>query len=120
MLTIEAHRLVIGRFCAKAIILPSQGIISKKQQGKKPSSTSLTKEFSNTTVSSISKGFVSLIVVLGFIVFQLSGDVESNPGPTYAIQKVILGSFHHGDTRFGTTAVYNVLAIRFLHYVSLK
>ena len=105
MVTIEAHRLVIGRFCAKAIILSSQGVVSrKKQQGKKPSSTSLTKEFSNTAVSSISKGFVSLIVVLGFIVFQLSGDVESNSGPTYSIEKVILGSFHQGDTRFGTTA----------------
>ena len=34
MLTIEAHRLVIGRFCAKAIILSSQGVVSKKQQGK--------------------------------------------------------------------------------------
>ena len=100
MLTIEAHRLVIGRFCAKAIILSSQGVVSKKLQEKKPSSTSLTKEFSSTTVSSISKGFVSLIVVPGFIVFQPSGD----PGPTYAIEKVILGSFHQGDTRFETTA----------------
>ena len=103
MLTIEAHRLVIGRLCAKAIILSCHGVASKKQQGKKPSSTSLTKEFSNTAVSSISKGFLSLIVVLGFIVFQLSGDVESNPGLTYAIEKVISGSFHQVDTRFGTT-----------------
>ena len=102
MLTIEAHRLVIGRFCAKAIILSSQGVASKKQQGN--SSTSLTKVFSYTTVSSISKDFVSLIVVLCFIVFQLSGDVESNPGTSYAIDKVILASFHQGDTRFGTTA----------------
>ena len=104
MLTIEAHRLVIGGFCAKTIILSSQGVARKKQQGKKPSSTSLTKVFSSTTVSSISKGFVSLIVVLGLIVFQLSGDVESNPGPAYTIEKVISGSFHQGDTRFGTTA----------------
>ena len=104
MLAIEAHRLVMGRICAKAIMLSSQNVVSKKQQGKKPSSISLTKEFSDTAVSSISKGFVSLIVVLGFIVFQLSGDVESNPGPTYAIEKVISGSFHQGDARFGTTA----------------
>ena len=102
MLTIEAHHLVIGRFWAKAIILSSQGVASKNQQGN--SSTGLLKVFSYTTVSSISKGFVSLIVVLGFIVFQLNGDVESNPGPAYAIVKVILGSFHQGDTRFGTTA----------------
>ena len=30
-------------------------------------------------------------------------DMESNPGPTYHIQKVILGSFHKGDNRFGNT-----------------
>ena len=35
---------------------------------------------------------------------QLSGDVESNPGPTYPIEKVIQGSFHQGNPRFGKTA----------------
>ena len=94
---------MIGRFCAKAIILYSQGVASKKQHRKKPSSTSLMTVFSYTNVSSVGKGFVSLIVLLGFKVFQLSGHAESNPGPAYAIEKVILGSFHQGDTRFGTT-----------------
>ena len=42
-------------------------------------------------------------MVLGFIVFQLSGDLESNPSPTYAIEKVLLGSFNLGDARFGST-----------------
>ena len=55
-------------------------------------------------MSSISKGFVPLVVVLGLIVFQLSGDVESNPGQTYAIEKVVSGSFHQDSTTFGTTA----------------
>ena len=35
---------------------------------------------------------------------QLSGDVENNPGPTYTTEKVIQGSFHHGNPRFGRTA----------------
>ena len=92
-------------FSDRKILCKSNYIIkSRCCKQEEASSTSLTEEFSNTTVSSISKGFVSLIVVLGFIVFQLCGDVESNPGPTYAIEKVILGSFHQGDTRFGTTA----------------
>ena len=95
---------MIRRFCAKAIILYSQSVASKKQHRKKPSSTSLMKVFSYTNVSSTGKSFVSLIVFLGFKVFQLSGHAESNPGPAYAIEKVILGSFHQGDTRFGTTA----------------
>ena len=120
MLTIEAHHLVIERFCAKAIILSSQGVASKKQQGKNPSTTSLTKEFSNTTVSSISKGFVSLIFVLGFIVFQLSGDVESNPSPIYAIEKVYCDLFIKVAQDLELLQVYNVLAIGSLHYASLK
>ena len=52
------------------------------KQIKKISSTSSTKGFSNTTVSSINKGLVSLTIVLSFIVFQLSGDVEGNSDPT--------------------------------------
>ena len=32
------------------------------------------------------------------------GDIESNPGPVYNIEKVALDSFHHGDSRFGATA----------------
>ena len=32
------------------------------------------------------------------------GDVESNPGLTYKILKVVQGSFHQGDIRFGETA----------------
>ena len=43
-------------------------------------------------------------------VFQLNRsitikwDAESNPGPTYSIEKVIEGSFHHVNPRFGRTA----------------
>ena len=31
-------------------------------------------------------------------------DIESNPGPTYVIEKAIHGSYHQGDQRFGNTA----------------
>ena len=36
----------------------------------------------------------------------LGGDIESNPGPpvTGKIQKVVLGTFHQGHTKFGDTA----------------
>ena len=30
--------------------------------------------------------------------------MESNPGPTYSIEKVIQGSFHQGNPKFGRTA----------------
>ena len=48
--------------------------------------------------------FLSVAVFSGFLVLQLCGDVESNPGPTCNIEKVIMGSFHQGNTRFGLTA----------------
>ena len=34
----------------------------------------------------------------------IDGDIESNPGPTYVIEKAIHGSYHQGDQRFGNTA----------------
>ena len=77
---------------------------ARSSKEKKPSSTTPTKEFRNTNWSSISKGFVSLITVLDLKIFQFSGDIESNPGSTSAIEKVIFGSFHLGDARFGSTA----------------
>ena len=48
--------------------------------------------------------FLSVAVFSGFLVLQLCGHVESNPGPTYNIENVIMGSFHQGNTRFGLTA----------------
>ena len=42
MLIIEAHHLVIGRFCAKAITLSCQGVASKnKLVGRKSSSSTI-------------------------------------------------------------------------------
>ena len=34
----------------------------------------------------------------------VDGDIESNPGPTCNFLKVVQGSFHQGDTKFGHTA----------------
>ena len=33
----------------------------------------------------------------------IDGDIESNPGPTYVIEKAICGSYHQGDRRFDDT-----------------
>ena len=38
------------------------------------------------------------------LLLLLVGTQKSNPGPTYVVDKVILGTFHHGDQRFGETA----------------
>ena len=34
----------------------------------------------------------------------IDGDVESNPGSAYNIQKSVLGSFHQAHTKFGNSA----------------
>ena len=34
----------------------------------------------------------------------IDGDIESNPSPTYVIEKAIRGSYHQDDQRFGNTA----------------
>ena len=39
-----------------------------------------------------------------FSLLLLSGDVELNPGPSSFPSKVVTGTFHQGDPRFGVTA----------------
>ena len=110
MQEIEAHRSAIGRFYAVSFKLSSQGHVSKNQQTKElSSSNSFCKKFSISGMISNNRlfliiCFLSVAVFSGFLVLQLCGDVESNPGPTYNIEKVIMGSFHQGNTRFGLTA----------------
>ena len=38
------------------------------------------------------------------LLLLLGGDIKTNPGPTYAVDKAVLGTFHQGDQRFGETA----------------
>ena len=104
---IEAHRFATGRFYATAIKLLSLGIVSatsRKQQ------TSCSRNFRKNCLGNYK---VSLIFGLVFScslyfssigLLELSGDVESNPGPTYSIEKVTKGSFHQRNPRFGRIA----------------
>ena len=107
MLGIEAHRFATGRFYATAIKLLSLGAVSatsRKQQTY--CSRNFRKNYlSNYKVSSIF-GFVFLcsLYFSSIGLLQLSGDVESNPGPTYCFEKVIQRSFCQGNPRFGRTA----------------
>ena len=43
---------------------------------------------------------IMLVLVVRLII---DGDIESNPGPNYVIEKAIHGSYHQGDQRFGNT-----------------
>ena len=102
MLGIEAHRFATGRFYATVIKLSSLGVVSatsRKQQTY--CSRNFRKNCLGNDKVSLIFGFVFLCSI-GLL--QLSGDVESSPGPTYSIEKVIQGSFHQGNPRFGRTA----------------
>ena len=46
----------------------------------------------------------SLMHLMHRLLLLLGGDIETNPGPTYAVDKAVLGTFHQGDQRFGETA----------------
>ena len=44
---------------------------------------------------------ISFLIVMKLLV---DGDVESNPGPTYNITKLVKASFHQGNLMFGVSA----------------
>ena len=97
MQEIEAHRSAIGRFYAVSFKLSSQGHVSKNQQTKElSSSNTFCNEFSISGVISNNRlfliiCFLSLAIFSDFLVLQLRGDVETNPGPIYDIEKVVMG-----------------------------
>ena len=45
--------------------------------------------------------FLINVLFLASLNLTSNGDVEINLGPTYSIEKIISGSFHQGDARFG-------------------
>ena len=55
----------------------------------------------SAVISFIAK-FILLLAVFNQLI--LCGDIEKNPGPSYATKMFKLGTFHQGDERFGETA----------------
>ena len=54
-----------------------------------------------TTILSI----ICISVLLALVVRLITdGDIESNLGPTYVIEKTIYGSYHQGYQKFGNAA----------------
>ena len=107
MLGIETHWFASGRFYATAIQLSSLGVVSatsRKQQ------TYCSRNFRENCLGNYKVSLIFGFVFLCSLYFssigplQLSGDMEINLGPTYSIDKVIQGSFHQGNPRFGRTA----------------
>ena len=107
MITLEAYRARIGCFHSKG---------QKAKHQKCPSFQS----FESGGYFSYPAEFVQTFIMFVFILtlklninlatqklsmLLLDGDIESNPGPvTYKIQKAILGTFHQGHSKFGSTS----------------
>ena len=101
------HIGLLGSVFATVIKLSSLGVVSTTSR-KQP--TYCSRNFRENCLGnykvSLIFGFVFLcsLYFRSISLLQLSGDVESNPGSTYSIEKVIQGSFHQGNPRFGRTA----------------
>ena len=107
MLWIEVHRFAIRRCYATAIKLSSLGVVSATSRKHQTyCSRNVRKNCLGNYKVSLIFGFVFLcsLYFSSTGLLQLSGDLDSNPGPNYSIEKVIQGSFHQGNPRFGRTA----------------
>ena len=117
MISLEAYRAKIGSFVTKARHIQRSshffGLNQSNIFGDTPNYFYCVNEQYATKYFLRALGVVILVSILtlnlNFSVLKLlklltDGDVESNPGPTFRILKVIQGSFHQGHLKFGHTA----------------
>ena len=111
MISIQAYRAVIGAFLNKAKSLSLQ----ESKQTKTSEFEAFCFQNNNLNMSNFLKlfglGFVIMVIICNFNVAFLrilkllsDGDIESNPGPSYEIVKVVQGSFNQGHPQFGVTS----------------
>ena len=111
MISIQAYRAVIGAFLNKAKSLSLQ----ESKQTKTSEFEAFCFQNNNLNMSNFLKlfglGFVIMVIICNFNVAFLKilkllsdGDIESNPGPSYEIVKVVQGSFNQGHPQFGVTS----------------
>ena len=84
MVTFQAYRAVMGSFLQKVRSIQRQNYIHQSFAAF-------------IMYCNINLAFLKLLKLCG-------GDIESNPGPTYSISKVVEASHHQGDKRYGNTA----------------
>ena len=95
MISIDAYRLTIGSFNMSSIKkLNLRTFCRGLTIGCHVSSTGLSKLLKLTR-------FITLFVITAILL--QSGDIETNPGPTFSISTV-KGSFHQGNPKYGRTA----------------
>ena len=119
MISLQAYRATIGSFVTKARHIQRSSHFLRLNRTNKEMFVDTPNYFNCVNEQYATKyflralGVVILVLIvtlnLNFSVLKLlklltDGDVESNPGPTFKILKVIQGSFHQGHPKFGHTA----------------
>ena len=119
MISFQDYRIAIGCFLGKAqfssFISKKQEVLNKAKRKQNNSKFKSTRGDIDTFLSKprvcewrkaiTTMSLICISVMLALVVrLIIDGDIESNPGPTYVIEKVIYGSYHKGDQRFGNTA----------------
>ena len=104
MITIEDYRARVGCFCS----------IARKGKEKVPKSQNCFEGGSFYWPDFLLTFFMFICIMtlvlninmalLKLLLLQIHGDVESNPGPTYKIQKTVSATFHQAHMKFGNSA----------------
>ena len=114
MIGIEAYRATIGSYLSKARLIFAS---AHHYQSLHTTNYFQDKFINESSVETMSFLKVFAFIVLLFTLYlnlnmsflklmclPIDGDVESNPGPTYSILKVVQGSFNQANLKFGETA----------------
>ena len=119
MISVQDYRIAIGCFLGKAqvsfFVSKKQEVLNKARRKQNNSKFKSTRGGIDTSLSkprvcewrwkTITMSLICISVMLALVLrLIIDGDIESNPGPTYVIEKAIHGSYHQGDQRFGNTA----------------
>ena len=94
MISIDAYRLTIGNFNNSSKQLNLRTICDGITMGSYVSSSGISDLLKPTRF--ITLFFLSIILLS-------SGDIETNPGPTFSI-KSVQGSYHQNNPKYGVTA----------------
>ena len=120
MITIQAYRAVIGSFLQRARSIQRQNNVhqscnSNWEKGSVGGNQNTSHLNLCWDMIYFQRTFVMIFIAivmycnmnltfLKLLQLMSDGDIESNPGPTYSILKVVQASHHQGDNRYGNTA----------------
>ena len=108
MIALEEYRAVIGNFYAKAKYLSRKSVglenFTSKYQNFYKGHLCWHHHIANILTEMLIFIFIALFSFHISSLVLLHGDEELTPGPSNTVDRVVLGTFHQCDGRFGHTA----------------